>query len=185
MMLAAPILISTLAWSMDLQTVLENTAFSPPTRVDFTEERHSILLKEPILLTGYLEYIKAGQLRKVVETPFSESFLITERYIEIEQGGRTRRLSMSKAKPIRAIFESIEAILSGQSDKLSAMFRYELSGSEDSWSLKLLPLSRRVSAHLTSMLVTGNEQRTTSIRIDMKNGEWSLMSIQSPALQHE
>ena len=57
------------------------------------------------MLTGYLEYLKAGQLRKVIETPFKETFLVTEDYIEIERDGKTHRLSMSKSQTI--MFEPI------------------------------------------------------------------------------
>ena len=170
-------LTSTFAWSLELQKVLQNTAVTPPARVGFQEERHNSMLKEPIKLTGYLEYLRPGQLRKVIETPFEQAVLITEDYIEIDQDGKTRRLSLSKSKSIRAMLGGIEAILAGQTDKLASLFRYELSGTEDSWSLRLEPKSKRMSAHLTAMLVKGNERAPTSIRIDLKEDEWSLMEI--------
>ncbi len=178
-LLAAGLLLlaSNAVWSLELRTVLENTAVTPPARVAFREERHNPLLKEPILLTGYLEYLNPGQLRKVVETPFEEAFLVADDYIEIERNGKTRRLSLSKSKVIRAMLGGIEAILAGQTDKLASMFRYELSGTASCWSLQLEPLSRRVAAQLTGMLVQGDENSTTSIRLDLKDGEWSLMEI--------
>lgn len=129
------------------------------------------------MLTGYLEYIKAGQLRKVIETPFNEAFLVTEDYIEIERDGKTQRLSMNKSKAIRAMLGGIEAVLAGQADRLASLFRYELSGTSGSWSLRLEPISQRVSAHLTAMLVKGDKNSATSIRLELKNGEWSLMEI--------
>jgi hypothetical protein len=171
------VLISNCAWSLELRTVLENTAVTPPARVGFREERHNPLLREPIMLTGYLEYIKAGQLRKVIETPFNEAFLVTEDYIEIERDGKTQRLSMNKSKAIRAMLGGIEAVLAGQADRLASLFRYELSGTSGSWSLRLEPISQRVSAHLTAMLVKGDKNSATSIRLELKNGEWSLMEI--------
>jgi hypothetical protein len=171
------VLTSNCAWSLELRTVLENTAVTPPARVGFREERHNPLLREPIMLTGYLEYIKAGQLRKVIETPFNEAFLVTEDYIEIERDGKTQRLSMNKSKAIRAMLGGIEAVLAGQADRLASLFRYELSGTSGSWSLRLEPISQRVSAHLTAMLVKGDKNSATSIRLELKNGEWSLMEI--------
>ena len=170
-------LTSTCAWSLELKTVLENAAVTPPSRVGFLEQRHNQLLKEPIKLTGYLEYLKVGQLRKVIETPFEEAFLITEDYIEIERDGKTRRLSFGKSKSIRAMLGGIEAILAGQVDRLSSLFRYELSGTSSCWSLRLEPLSPKVSAHLTAMLVKGDEDSANSIRLELKDGEWSLMEF--------
>lgn len=164
-------------WSLELRTVLENAAVTPPSRIVFTEQRHNKLLKEPIILSGYLEYIKAGELRKVIETPFVEAFLITQDNIEIERDGKTRRLSLNRSKPIRAMLVGIEAILAGQVDKLSSIFRYELSGTSCAWSLRLEPLSRDVSKHLTAMLVEGDENSAKSIRLELKDGEWSLMEF--------
>jgi hypothetical protein len=165
------------AWSVDLETIFENTAVVAPARVGFREERFNSMLKEPIVLTGYLEYLKPGHLRKVIETPFEESFLIADDQIEILQAGKTRRLSLSKSKPIRVMLGGIEAILAGQTDKLASLFKHELTGTEYSWSLRLVPKSKRIASHLTSMLVEGDENALGSIRIDMKKGEWSLMEI--------
>jgi len=164
-------------FALELNDVFENTAVTPPSRVGYREERHNPMLKEPIVLTGYLEYLAQGQLRKVIETPFEESFLVANDNIEITRDGKTRRLSLSKSKPIRTMLGGIEAILAGQTDKLSNMFSYELTGSLCEWSLQLVPKSAKVSKHLTSMLVTGDNSTIGSIRIDMKKGEWSLMEI--------
>jgi hypothetical protein len=171
------LLVSTYGWSLDLETVLENAAVTPPSRVGFVEQRFNRLLKEPMVLTGYLEYVETGQLRKVIETPFAEAFFITEDYIEIERNGKARRLSLRKSKTMRAMFGGIEAILAGQVDKLTALFRYELSGTNNAWTIRLEPLSRRVSAQLTSMLVEGDEGSANSIRLELKDGEWSLMEL--------
>jgi len=171
------LLTPTCLWSLDLQTVLENTAVKPPARIGFREERHNPMLKEPIILTGYLEYLKPGQLRKVIETPFEEAFLITEDSIEIERDGKTRRLSLRKSKAVRAMLGGIEAILAGQTDRLASVFRYELSGTSASWSLQLEPISAKLSAQLTAMLVQGDENSANSIRMELKDGEWSLMEF--------
>jgi hypothetical protein len=167
----------TYAWCLDLKTVFENIAVASPARVAFREERHNPMLKEPIVLTGYLEYLGPGQLRKVIETPYQEAFLIAEDHIEITQDGKSRRLSLGKSKPIRAMLDGIEAILSGQTDRLDSLFQYELYGTECAWSLRLEPKSKRISAHLTAMLIKGDENAMTSMRIELKEGEWSLMEI--------
>ena len=156
---------------------MENSAVTAPSRVNFREERHNPMLKEPIVLTGYLEYLKPGYLRKAIETPVKESFLVTDDYIEINRDGKIRRLPMSKSKPIRAMLGGIEAILAGQPDKLESMFHSDLSGTSGSWVLSLKPRSKRIASHLTGMLVKGDDKALLSIRTDMKNNEWSLMEI--------
>ena len=141
------------------------------------------MLKEPMVLTGQLEYLRAGVLRKIVETPFEEAFLIESDHVVIERKGETRRLTLRKSKSLIAILGAIEAILSGEADKLESVFNYTLSGSSDAWSVHLTPISRRMGKQLTSLQVNGDDQAVTSIRIDLKNGEWHLMDILHDDLQ--
>lgn len=130
-----------------------------------------------MVLTGYLEYLEAGWLRKVVESPFEEAFLIGPNQIEVERNGETRKVPLNKSKTLRTMLGGIEAILAGQTSKLEAVFRYELSGTEGAWSLRLAPLSRKISKHLTSLQVVGNDRSVTSIRFELKGEEWHLMEI--------
>ena len=177
MVLTVLVLFSFNVKALELETILNNTAIKPPSQVSFREERHNSMLKQPIILTGRLEYIKEGQLRKLIETPFVESYLVTDEFIEIGREGTTRRLSHGKSKAMRSMLGGIEAVLAGQADKLSVLFETELTGTESEWSLQLRPLSKRVASHLTSMLVLGNQQAITSIRVNLSQSEWSLMEI--------
>lgn len=129
------------------------------------------------MLKGYLEYVGVGQLRKVIESPFEEAFFITEDYVEIERNGKTRRLSLKKSKSMRAMFDGIEAILAGQVDKLTTLFRYEMSGTSSAWTIRMEPISRHISAHLAAMLVKGDADSIKSIRMELEDGEWSLMEL--------
>lgn len=171
------VLASTPGWSLDLDTVLENTAVTPPASVGFREVRHNPLFKAPMVLTGYLEYIEAGQLRKVIETPFEEAFLINKDHIEVERNGKIQKIPLNKSKFLKTMLGGIEAILAGRAGQLASAFSYELTGTSSSWSLRLKPLSRSASRHLKSLLVTGNENSVTSIRFDLREGEWHLMEI--------
>ena len=170
-------LTSTSGWSLDLDTVLENTAVTPPASVGFREVRYNPLFKAPMVLTGYLEYIEAGKLRKVIETPFEEAFLIDKDHIEVERNGTIQKIPLNKSKFLKTMLGGIEAILAGQAEHLASIFSYELSGTDNSWSLRLKPLSRNVSRHLKSLLVTGDENSVTSIRFDLRDEEWHFMEI--------
>lgn len=163
--------------ALELQAVLNNTAVNPPAKVQFREQRHNPMLKEPLLLSGYLEYIKPGHLGKVVETPFKEAFILEDGKIEIQQKGKTRRLSVNKSKPLKAMLDGIEAVLAGDSEKLASSFEYQLDGSQHEWKLYLIPKSKKVAKHLSAMTVTGTDVSTTSIRIDQSEDEWSQMDI--------
>lgn len=170
-------LVTSPAWTLELATVLENTTVSPPARVSFREERHSRMLKEALVLTGYLEYLEEGRLRKVVETPFSESLLVDGNRIEVSRNGEVRTIALSRSKALNVMLDGIEAILTGQIDRLNALFKYTLSGTSDNWALHLTPRSRQVSSRLHALHVVGDASSVTSIRFDLNEGEWHLLEI--------
>jgi len=166
-----------LSGSLGIDTVLERTTITPPSRVGFREVRHNQMLKENLVMTGYLEYLETGSLRKVIETPFEEAYLIRSDRIEIDRQGVTRTLSLRNSGTLRTMLSGIEAILAGKSEQLTSVFDYELSGVEEDWSLRLLPRSGRMAKQLTSLTVTGDLESVTAIRFDLKDGEWHNMEI--------
>jgi hypothetical protein len=165
------------AWALELELVLDRAAVTPPSRVGFREERHNPMLQDPMVLTGYLEYLSAGVLHKVIQTPFEETLLVDPDHITIERDGEIRRLAVNRSRSLKMILGAIEAILSGDSEKLEAIFHYELSGTDTTWSVRLTPISRRIARQLTSLQVTGDDQALSSIRIDLAGGEWQLIHI--------
>ena len=174
--LVAPALATDLP-SLDLRTVLANTTVTPPGRVTFREERHNPMLAEPLVLTGHLEYLELGVLRKVIETPFQEAFQVDAQHIIIERDGQTRKLSLNKSRSLRTILGAIEAILAGEADRLESDFDYELSGTVDSWTVRLTPISQRIAKQLESLQVSGDGESATGIRVDLAGGEWHQMEI--------
>jgi hypothetical protein len=170
-------LFTSTAWALELATVLEKTAVSPPARVKFREERHNRMLKEALVLTGYLEYLGEGRLRKVVETPFRESFFVDGERIEVSRDGEVRTTTLSRSKALRTMLGGIEAILAGQTGKLESIFRYTISGTSDNWSLDLTPRSRQVLRHLNGLTVVGDESSVISIGFDLNDGEWHRLEI--------
>ena len=166
-----------LAEALSIESVLNRTTITPPSRVGFREVRHNQMLKDELVMTGYLEYLAAGRLRKVIETPFEEAYLIQSDRIEIDRQGVIRTLSLRKSRTLRTMLGGVEAILAGQTEQLVAIFKVELSGVEDDWSLQLLPHSKRIAKQITSLTVTGDANSVTAIRFDLKDGEWHNMEI--------
>jgi len=165
------------AQALDLRSVLENTAVVPPAQVGFQEERHNPIFEEPMLLTGRLEYLAGGTLRKVIETPFEEDILIEAGHVVVARDGETRKLALNRSRALKTILGAIEAILSGDSDELEAVFHCELSGTDDAWALQMTPISRSVAKRITKLEVRGDDRSVTSIRINLQDDEWHLMSI--------
>ena len=169
-----------MAQTLDLQSVLDKTMITPPSSVNFREVRHNRMLKDELVITGYLEYLQEGSLRKVIETPFEEAYLIRPDSIEIDREGVTKTLSLRKSRTLRTMLGGVEAILAGQTEQLKSVFEYELSGVANDWSLQLRPRSRRIAKQLVGLTVSGDDESVTVILFELKDGEWHRLEIERP-----
>jgi hypothetical protein len=165
------------AQTLELDTVLARVSITPPKRVSFQELRHNKMLKEELVFSGYLEYLDEGNLRKVVEYPFAETFQVEAGQIRVERGGETKILPAKRSRGLGAMLNGIEAILTGHSERLTSDFNYELSGTEDDWTLLLLPRSKRVARQLESIRVMGDTNSVTQIRLSLDHGEWHQIDL--------
>ena len=165
------------ASAADLGTILEGVAVHPPARVDYREERHNPMFKEPMVLTGHLEYLDAGKLRKVISTPFAEDILVDGDHVVVSRDGETRKLPLNRSRALKLILGAIEGLLAGDEARLAESFEFYLSGENDAWALRMTPVSESISRRLTAIQVTGTDQSVSSIRIELPGDEWHLMTI--------
>lgn len=165
--------------ALELQVVLDRTTISAPSRVAFREVRHNRLLKDDLVISGYLEYLQDGSMRKVIEEPFREAYRVDGETIEIDRNGTLETLSLKKSRSLQTMLGGIGAILAGESEKIEKTFHSELTGAEDDWTLQLRPRSRRIAKQLQVLTVTGDAESILSIRFDLKDGEWHEMEIQA------
>jgi hypothetical protein len=162
---------------LDLETLLEASAISPPGAVRFREERHSPLFREPLVLTGSFEYLEPGVLRKAVDAPFKENYLVNAGVITIESGNETRILPARQTQLIEAFLSGIEALLSGDPTGLERNYDHCLKGALTDWTLELQPKSRRLAKHLQGLQVRGGSGVIREFRVDLGEGEWQLVEI--------
>ena len=160
----------------DLDQLLERLRVQPPTRVAFTEQRQNRLLKEPMVLSGYLAYLAPGRLEKTIETPFRETLRVDGDEIAIMRDGEERRISLRNRASFRVMLNSIEAIMAGGGDTLREHFDITVSGDDAAWRIELLPHARRLQRQLLKMDVTGGAQ-VESILFELPGGEWQRLDI--------
>jgi hypothetical protein len=169
------------AEELKLSEVIANVSIQPPSTVAFDEQRHSAMLKEPLQLSGQLEYLGPGQLRKTIEQPFQETMLVNQQQIEVSRDGRTQRLSLKSNRMMQTLLGGIAAMLAGDTARLEKDFEPTLTGTETDWVLLLQPRNKRIAAHLQHIEVCGNAESVQSIRIQFDAQEWQLMELH-PAL---
>lgn len=171
-----------MAWPLsasgsDVGDLLRRVAVSPPARVAFCEERHNPMLQEPLVLTGHLEYLAPGQLKKVIETPFREVFTVSDKSVEIERDGEVQKLSLGRSRSLQTMLGGIEAIIAGDESRLADAFELDLQESPEGWSIRFTPRSRRIARNLQRILVNGHVDEISHIRIDLGDGEWHGMDL--------
>ena len=171
------------AWAADIETVLNSVAVSPPARVEFIELRNNPLFEEPMELTGYLEYLAPGKMRKVIQSPFNESYLVDQDHVAVERDGNVRKLPTRAARSLQSMLSGLEAMLSGDRDMLEKDFEYDLQGCIQNWTLSMQPRSKKVSRRLSGLVVRGDDARVHSIRVDLPGDEWHSMQLLDTATQ--
>jgi hypothetical protein len=166
--------------AIDLQALLAESAIAPPRTVEFREERYNPMFKEPLVLEGTLEYLEPGVLRKSVQSPFQEQYLVEPDQVTISRNGQQEVLKARQGRMISAFFLGIEALLAGDPDRLKESFHYCVEGTADDWTLSLEPRVKRLAKHLAGMRVEGANGIIENIRIDLDDEEWHLIRILPP-----
>lgn len=165
---------------IDLQALLAESATAPPRTVGFREERHNPMLREPLVLTGTLEYLGPGVLRKTIESPFQEAYLVEPDQITISRNGQQEVLKGRQGRMIATFLSGIEALLAGDPDRLKESFHYRTEGTSADWTLILEPRAARLARYLAGMRVEGAGGTIESIRIDLDEEEWHDMQLLPP-----
>lgn len=163
--------------AIDLQSLLAASAIEPPRAVRFREERHNPMFQEPLVLEGTLEYLGPGMLRKSVESPFQEQYLVEPDRVTITRGDEQEVLEAGQGRMIAAFLSGIESLLAGDAERLEETFEYCIEGSPAEWTLSLEPRARRLARHLSGMHVEGGGGAIERIRIDLDDAEWHVMEI--------
>lgn len=151
----------------DLESVLAAVAIIPPQTVRFREERHNPMLKEPMVLTGTLEYLGKGILRKRIESPFEEAYLVEPEQVSIERESGTEVIRGRRARFVAGFLGGIESVLAGDIKALEDSFLISLEGTGEAWTLDLTPRSRQLAKHMQGLVISGNESSVMSIRVQL------------------
>jgi len=165
------------AVALDLSTILESSQVSPPARVVFEEERHNPMFERPLILKGDLEYLGPGALRKIVRSPFQETFSVEDGDVVIERDGKTRRLPVERSRALETVLAAFESMLAGDGERLNTLFAYDITGTVANWTIELRPRSRRVSEQVSKLSLSGDCGGVNRVLMDLHDGEWHVMTI--------
>lgn len=165
------------ASSPDPLAPVTGLARKPPAEVAFAEARFSSLLDRPLVVSGELSWEGGERLRRHVDMPYVETTLIDGGEVRMHRAGHgTREFSLDRAPPLKALLESLVAVLSGDRARLRDVFHVQRvdDGAGPTWTLALTPKSPRLARRLASITLDGNRHGLRCIEIVEGSGTASI-----------
>jgi hypothetical protein len=163
------------AW--DIEGLCRLMAQQDRVEVLYLEEKHLTLLDEAVKSSGKLLYIAPNQLEKRVELPLSQIMRFNRQQLSMTEGDKSYLIDASTMPEVSRYLESILNLLSGKKDVLIADFELELTGTEESWHLVMLPKNEQLKAIMRRAEIQGSAHRVQIIRLDQADGDWSIMQL--------
>jgi hypothetical protein len=154
----------------DADALIKRLARPAPASTRFTEVRFSSLLREPLIVSGELEYSGPASLERRVDTPYHETTTIRGDSVQVEREGEApRSFALKRAPELQGLLTGFSALLAGDPTVIHRAFNVSTTGSDESWSLVLEPSDPRA------------RRRLQQIRVDGGGNTPRCFSVQSPA----
>ena len=141
-LLALMLLPTTPAAAIDADALIARLARPAPASIAFTEVRVSPLLREPLVVSGELEFSGPASLDRHVRKPYREDTAIRGESVRVEREGEAPRSFALKRAPCSAA-TSAERSVEALSTTTTAPVRPERSIPSRAWSTTPTPSVRR------------------------------------------
>jgi len=171
------------AWGFEalMQSLGQHAVF----RADFIELRSSMFLSRPVKLKGILEFDAQKEMRKFINSPFKEEFIINKSFIVVnrirdsgpEEMVQTIQYSLAKYPFLSKAISGVSNIFAGDREILDELYHSELSGSRDAWSLHLEPKHEKLAEFISSITVRGSNGIIESVLTLEADGDESEMTL--------
>jgi Outer membrane lipoprotein carrier protein LolA-like len=161
----------------DLDQLMELLAQRKHGHVTFTEEHFLAMLDRPLESSGELLYDAPDRLEKRTLRPKPETLVLEHGVLTAHRGHRTYVLDLRDHPQIVPLIDSIRAALAGDKPALEGMFKVELDGTLDRWTLLLAPLDATVARSVRQIRIEGAREAIRSVEIHQADGDRSLLTI--------
>jgi hypothetical protein len=166
------------AGTWDIDTLMRGLARNEGGRARFVETKTIALLDKPVVSSGELLYTPPARLEKRTLKPAPEVMLLDGDQLSLERGKRKFSIRLSDQPEALAFVDSLRGTLAGDKAALEKNYKLRLAGSEDRWTLDLLPDEKRIAAFVLRITFTGSGNRVERIRYLQADGDSSEMSIE-------
>ena len=134
------------------------------------------------MVSGKLEYLGADALARTVESPYHERTEVRGEAVTLErEGSKPQHFSLQHAPELRSLLGSFAALLSGDAAGLKRDFELDLTGDEESWTLKLTPRDAHIRQRIPAILVAGRRDEPRCIITQQPNDTTTVMLVAQAA----
>jgi outer membrane lipoprotein-sorting protein len=164
------------AWDVD--TLMKSLAKHQGGRARFVETKSIALLDKPVVSSGELLYQPPARLEKRTLKPKPELMVLDGDRLLLERGKHKFNVRLSEQPEALAFVDSLRGTLSGDKATLEKSYRLRLDGTEQRWTLDLLPKDTRIAAFVLRITFGGTKNKVEWIRYLQADGDSSEMTIE-------
>jgi len=147
-------------------------------RATFVEKKFLAILDKPLESSGELRYAPPDRLEMRTLKPKPELLVLERDKLAIERGNQKHSLRLRDYPEIAAFVESLRDTLAGDHKALERVYRLELHGNQERWTLVMLPSDAKLAAMVLRIDVTGTRDRVRSIEILQADGDRSVITVE-------
>ena len=178
-LLLTPLLSHAAEW--DIEQLMRSLAQTRIGHASFVEKKSIAILDKPVESSGELFYSAPDHLEKRTLKPKPESMVVHGNELLIERGRQKHRLQLQAYPELAAFIDSIRGTLAGDRQALERNYRLTLEGTDEHWTLQLLPLDEKMQAVVKRIRIAGMRDAVRSVEITQADGDSSLMLIEKLA----
>ena len=166
------------ASSLTLDDLMRTLAQRGPEAARFVEKKYlAVLDNKPVESSGELRYAPPNRIEKKTLKPKPESLIVEGDQAIVERNGQRMTLRLSAYPDIAPFVDSIRGTLAGDRKSLERVYRLELSGDAERWTLLMLPSDQKLATIVQRIDIAGNRDQVRSIAILQGDGDRSVMTI--------
>ena len=166
------------ATTLTLDDLMRTLAQRGPESARFVEKKYlAVLDNKPVESSGELRYTPPNRIEKKTLKPKPDSLIVDGDQAIVERNGQRMTLRLSAYPDIAPFVDSIRGTLSGDRKSLERVYRLELSGDAERWTLVMLPSDQKLATIVQRIDVAGNRDQVRLIAILQGDGDRSVMTI--------
>lgn len=173
--LSVPVLAQAAGWDVD--QLMASLAKHRSGRATFVEKKYIAMLEEPVLSSGELNFTAPDHLEKRTLKPKAESMVIDGDVLQIERGRRKMTLQLQEYPELAGFIDSVRGTLTGDRKTLERLFKVQLEGEAEQWTLLLSPTLPKMASTIRQIRIGGSRDDVRSIEILQADGDRSVTTI--------